>query len=193
MSEAELRPDKRLRTLWLTQWAVATLVVLLPFLLPMLGTSRSAVADMLGGTVVLWLILALPVGLWIPFYFRSLSVELNNAELKQNRGVLNRKTVLVPLSRIVSVSIHSGPLERLFRLERLKIYTEDQPAGPVRRPTVTLPGLVDAQSFGRLLLGSDSSFGDALQAAKDSTSGSPQEMLRTLLAEVRQLREEVRR
>lgn len=181
---AILRPSPFLRTLWIIEWALVTLLFLLPFIAPWLTSTRSEVVSMTGGTILLWLLVALPVGIWIPLYHRSHEVEINEWEVRQYRGVVSKKSIVIPLANINTIQVSSGPFERLFGLERLRIFTSDPQVSAFRRPVMVIPGMTDAEAVGELLLRGAPQFADALSRAK----GSDRELLETLLNEVRSLR-----
>lgn len=190
MASAVLRPRAALRTLWMIEWAVVTLLVMIPFAMPWLTSERAEVVDMTGGTLLLWLVIAVPFGIWIPLYYRSYETAIDEWEVNQRRGVVSKKAVTIPLANIVSVQVSSGPLERLFRVERLRIFTTDPQVTAFRRPAMVIPGMEDAEAVGALLLRGAPKFSDALDRA---TSGGDREMLETILGELRSLRRELGR
>ena len=76
---------------------------------------------------------------WYPIrnYSRwSYRVSEENIELRN--GVIWRRSVLIPLSRLQHVDLHRGPLERHFGLSSLELHT----AG-TKNASHTIPGLED--------------------------------------------------
>lgn len=61
--------------------------------------------------------------IWAFLYYKSVVYQLNETEMTWKRGVLFRKTGIVPYNRITNVDIVQGPIMRLFRIYHLKIDT----------------------------------------------------------------------
>ena len=191
MPPVVLKPKSAQRTLWLTQWGIVTLLVLLPFLLPLFGDPGQAMAQMLIAVCVLWLVLALPTGVWIFFYYRSLNAEISADEIRLWKGVFTKKQVTVPIAQIASVDVSGGLFERLFGLQRLRIFSTEGGIGT--RPALVLFGLTNAESISGMILGSGSSFADTLQAAEQTGEQADRATLETILSEIRALRKELNR
>lgn len=71
----------------------------------------------LGAAGVIWIVI------WAVLYYKSVVYRLNNTEMTWKRGVLFRKTGIVPYDRITNVDIVQGPIMRLFGIYHLKIDT----------------------------------------------------------------------
>jgi membrane protein YdbS with pleckstrin-like domain len=62
--------------------------------------------------------------LWLPYlHFNVLGYALREKDLLVRRGVVFRTIHALPLGRIQHVDTHRGPVERLFGLATLNIYT----------------------------------------------------------------------
>jgi membrane protein YdbS with pleckstrin-like domain len=84
-----------------------------------------AQSALVGGAVALavWLLAAL-VAIWFPtLQFERWGYALSAAELRIQRGVLVRRVTAIPSHRIQHVDTHQGPLEQLFGLASVHIYT----------------------------------------------------------------------
>ncbi len=68
--------------------------------------------------------------------YRHWSWELDETELVIDRGVVFKLTRIIPRVRIQHVDLSSGPIDRLFNLRQLSIYT----AG-TREADASIPGL----------------------------------------------------
>ncbi|MFH0882175.1 MAG: PH domain-containing protein [bacterium] len=188
MPPVVLKPRTTQRTLWLIKWGVVTLLVLLPFLMPLFGKLGPAMAQMLLALCVLWLVVALPIGVWIVLYHRSLVAEIMAEEVRLSKGVLTKKRITVPIAQIASVDVSSGLLERIFRLQRLRIFTSE--SGGSNRPALVLHGLNDAESLGDMILGGIPDFEETLRSAGTRGKHNDHALLEQILAEVRELRRE---
>jgi len=194
MEPTILKPSKMQRALWLGEWAVVFLIVLYLILRPMVLAQQHEVSQMFGGFLIFWLILMLPLGIWIPFYYSSIVAELYTSELHLRKGVVKKQRVSVPLDKIARFTVSSNLIERLFGIERLKVYTgEGLPRYATDKPAVTIPGLIAAESVGELLTGGKTGFAETLDVARGDLSGSDREILQTLVREVRELRRDLKK
>jgi hypothetical protein len=76
-----------------------------------------------GGAGVFVLVFAVGSVAWPSLAWRHFSYGVREHDLLVESGVLFRHTVSVPLDRIQHVDTRQGPLERLFGLSRLVVYT----------------------------------------------------------------------
>ena len=75
---------------------------------------------------VIWLVLALiAIFSFIMTYlgFKRKKYALRERDIIYSSGVLWRKNVVIPFNRVQHAEVSQGPLDRLFNLSRLKIYT----------------------------------------------------------------------
>ncbi len=59
----------------------------------------------------------------IPLYHKSLKYSLDEELLKLERGILWKEEISIPYSKITSMDIIQGPLERIFHLSQIHIQT----------------------------------------------------------------------
>lgn len=110
-------------------WRVQGLVRLFTFWLPVLGVLSVLVTGRFGFAAAaafvgagLSLVAALTL-LWPALSWRSFGYAVREHDLLVQRGVLLRHTVSVPLGRIQHVDLRQGPIERLWGLTNLLVYT----------------------------------------------------------------------
>jgi len=109
------------------------------FLLPLLlfgNLAGPAHAVTLATWILLTLSLAVLLQVWPPIGYRYASYRVGQEELEIRRGVLWRRILKVPRSRIQHTEVSQGPLERRYGLATLGVYT----AG-TDHARVSLPGL----------------------------------------------------
>ena len=70
----------------------------------------------LGILVVLFII-------WTRFYYDSMWYELHDDEMRWKRGVIFRRTGIVPYNRITNIDIRQGPVMRALDISTLSIQT----------------------------------------------------------------------
>jgi membrane protein YdbS with pleckstrin-like domain len=96
-----------------------------PLCLVLAGLAAYGLGLVVGGVVALVLWLAVALGaVWVPtLQFERWGYALDPRELVIQRGVLIRRVTAIPSHRIQHVDTHQGPLEQLFGLASLHIYT----------------------------------------------------------------------
>ena len=119
-------------------WAVLTPVLLVAVLIALV--SRSFSLDVMAALGVLWcatvLLLAWLAQIWPAIEYRYFRYSLDDDGIEIRCGVVWRKLIRVPRSRVQHIDVDQGPLERRHGLASLSIYT----AG-TEFAKVDLPGL----------------------------------------------------
>ncbi len=141
MSEPEVSPrapsaeeqqalDPRVVGLWRIQALLSFASFFLPvslisggLLLGTLGVGLASVAA--AGSIGLFLVVLLivQVGVWPPLSYDRFRYAVRDQDLWVARGVLFRQQSVIPHARIQHVDTRQGPVERLFGLSRLLVFT----------------------------------------------------------------------
>jgi len=121
MENLELRPEKEQRKLWLITWAVIFVIgtpvwIILPVLV---GEN----IILFGSFLIIWLIVMIPIVFWIPAAFRALEYTIDSDGVKMKGGVVWKKHVTVPYSKITNVDITRGPLQRYYNIGTIHVQT----------------------------------------------------------------------
>lgn len=74
-------------------------------------------------TWVLFLVIVVPVALWIERYRRSIHFTLESTRIIFERGVWWKRRSFVPYNRITNVDVVQGPLSRMLGLGKVTIQT----------------------------------------------------------------------
>ncbi|MBN1336615.1 MAG: PH domain-containing protein [Deltaproteobacteria bacterium] len=139
--------DRRVVNLWRLQalagsgfvafGALGALVLLLPTL------GDSAPARLIGGflAAIVLLALALRVFVWPPLAWACYRWGMTQDTLRIRQGVLFRQDTAIPLSRIQHVDTREGPIEQVFGLARVLVWTASGPS-----PEGGIPGLDAAEA-----------------------------------------------
>ena len=93
--------------------------------------------------IVILLILVFAVYFWVHRYYNSTVYHLNDTEMTWKRGVLFRKTGVVPYNRITNIDIIQGPVMRLFKISNLQIQTAGSSGAKVG--DISIIGVEDAE------------------------------------------------
>lgn len=110
-------------------WRIQGVVRLFGFWLPLAGALGFGVGLRFGvgpgfGLAAAVLVAVLVVTLlWPPIAYARYRYEVRAHDLLVERGVLFRHTASVPLDRIQHVDTRQGPIERIFGLAHLVVYT----------------------------------------------------------------------
>lgn len=122
----------RVRIVWLFTGLLSAVVV--GFVVALVDQFLVSVGRWLvAGTFVLVLLCAVPYSL---IHYRVWRFEIQDDALYLERGVITRVKTAVPFVRVQHVDTQRGPVERLFGLASVVVYT----AGS-RGADVTIPGL----------------------------------------------------
>jgi membrane protein YdbS with pleckstrin-like domain len=131
------RLDPRVVWLWRAQsliQAASSLVVLAPVLYGAYRLLGASAAVALGVALALAQVVWTAVG--PPLAWRRFRYELRDRDLYVEQGVVFRQRTSVPYARIQHVDASQGPVERLFGLEEVTVYSA---AG--RSADGSIPGL----------------------------------------------------
>jgi membrane protein YdbS with pleckstrin-like domain len=125
---------------------VVFIVVVFP--LPMYAASEIGAAGFLtiiGGFVVAIILFAV----WAKLYYESMWYELHEDEMRWKRGVIFRRTGIVPYNRITNIDIRQGPVMRRLGISSLSIQT----AGYSGRAQaeIRIEGIVHAEDLRELI------------------------------------------
>ena len=109
----------------LVPWFIINFLLLLIFvtgfiLVPLLlSESAGTLIWALGGLAVLVVLFII----WTRLYYGSMWYELHDDEMRWKRGVIFRRTGIVPYNRITNIDIRQGPVMRAFDISTLSIQT----------------------------------------------------------------------
>lgn len=118
----------------ITLWRVQALIGFATFLLPLSIGAAGGLVILLGPglrlalalvvlILTLGLLLLVQALLWPPLAWERYRYELRADDLLITRGVLFRQQTLIPRDRVQFVDTRQGPVERLFGLTRLLVFT----------------------------------------------------------------------
>ena len=121
MESLELKPEKEQKKLFFITWAVMFIIgtpvwIILPVLV---GEN----IILFGSFLLIWLIVMIPIAFWIPAAFKALEYTIDSDGVKMKGGVVWKKHVTVPYSKITNVDITRGPLQRYYNIGTIHIQT----------------------------------------------------------------------
>lgn len=119
MDVIKLKPEREQKTLWIITWVVFFVIGILLWIV------LSITVDLLifGITIFTWLIIMIPVIVWIPAAFNALEYYIDDEGVKMRGGVVWKKHVTVPYLKITNVDVTQGPLQRCYKIGTIHIQT----------------------------------------------------------------------
>lgn len=126
--------DPSLSTLYYIYLAIPAVLLAIALLVATVAlfpyVRRPGVGVALTITWVIFLVIVLPVALWIEMYRRSIHFTLGPTRIIFERGVWWKTRSFVPYNRITNVDVIQGPLSRRLGLGKVAIQTAGYSATP---------------------------------------------------------------
>ena len=146
-----VKPEKEQKTLWFVGWAVPfvlglALWVILPLTIDKLIKYNEG-GNLFGLCVVGWLILMVPILLWIAAFYRSLEYIVDSDSVKMKKGVFWRKHVIVPYPKITNVDVTQGPVQRMLNIGTIHVQTAGAGGTQGEQAELTLLGVGDLEGL----------------------------------------------
>lgn len=150
MEKLTLKPEKEQRTLWFITWAIILVI----------GTPFWAVTPFFVGEIVIffgiflfiWIVIMILVAIWIPAAFKALEYTIDDDGVKMRGGVVWKKYVTVPYSKITNVDITRGPLQRLFNIGTIHVQTAGAAGKQGEKAELKLAGIRDLEKVREVII-----------------------------------------
>ncbi len=120
----------RVVTLWRVQALLGFSTLFIPMavvaaavLFSVLGASLALLAALSSLALGLAVLLVIQVGVWPPLSYDRFRYAVRDEDLWVARGVLFKQQTVIPHVRIQHVDTRQGPVERLFGVSRLLVFT----------------------------------------------------------------------
>jgi hypothetical protein len=136
MEPIAMKPEKELKTLWITCWSIWFVVVIITLLLLMLAQPIVFGFLLAGSLIVAVLILA-----WIPAFYANLEYIINADCVKGKSGVFWKKYVTIPFTKVTNLDITQGPLQRAFGIGTIHIQTAGASGQQTAKAELSLLGV----------------------------------------------------
>ena len=122
MEKLELKPEIEQRKLWYITWIIVFVLGIPLLLLPLLFISGEGFYFFAGFIIIFFIVMIL-VLIWIPAAFRVLEYTIDEDGVEMSGGVVWKKHVTVPYSKITNVDITRGPLQRYYKIGTIHVQT----------------------------------------------------------------------
>ena len=138
-----VKPEKEQKTLWFICWAAPFVLGLALWVILLLTLEKL----IFGFLIVGWLILQVPILVWIQAYYRSLEYIVDSEAVKMKKGVFWRKRVSVPYPKITNVDITQGPVQRMLNIGTIHVQTAGAGGTQGAQAELTLLGVRDLEGL----------------------------------------------
>jgi len=119
MEPIVLKPENEQKNLWIIDWAIPFVIVLIVLVILALFVERVVFGICLAG----WLIVMPLILLWIPAFYKSLEYVIDSDSVKAKAGVFWRKNVTIPYTKVTNLDVTQGPIERIFDIGTIHVQT----------------------------------------------------------------------
>jgi len=139
MESILVKPEKEQKTLWFVGWGIPFILGLALWVVLLFTVDKL----IFGLCVVGWLILMMPILLWMPAFYRSLEYVIDIDCVRMKKGVFWRKRVTVPYPKITNVDVTQGPVQRMFNIGTMHVQTAGAGGPQGRQAELKLLGVRD--------------------------------------------------
>lgn len=136
MEPIAMKPEKELKTLWITCWSIWFVIDVVTLLLLMLVQPI-----VFGLLLVASIIVAVLILVWIPAFYANLEYVINSDCIKGKSGVFWKKYITIPFTKVTNLDIIQGPLQRIFDIGTIHIQTAGASGQQTAKAELSLLGL----------------------------------------------------
>jgi len=143
------KPSPSLVTWFIVDFLLLIVLLSIVILLPMYLSSAIDTGIFLGilGCLVMIVIL---FAIWTKLYYESMWYELHEDEMRWKRGVIFRRTGIVPFNRITNLDIRQGPVMRKLDISTISIQTAGY-SGQAQAAEIRIEAIVHAEELRELI------------------------------------------
>ena len=191
MEKLTLKPEKEQRTLWFITWVII-FVIVTPFWIVTPFFAKEIVI-FFSIFLFIWLVIMILVAIWIPAAFKALEYTIDDDGVKMSGGVVWKKYVTVPYSKITNVDITRGPLQRLYNIGTIHVQTAGAAGKQGEKAELKLAGIRDLKKVREVIIQNikDTSYHTGIVSPKVTSAGIEEKtpVLESILEELRNIKE----
>jgi len=148
MERIELKPEKEQMIMWFIGWGIPAVIGTIVWSLLIAYVPSSEVPKFVWILcLAAFVIVMVPIAIWIPAFYRSLKYAIENNCIKMEKGVFWKKNITVPFTKITNVDVIQGPLQRLFNIGTINFQTAGAGGAQGARPELVFVGVRDFESI----------------------------------------------
>ncbi|MFC1538199.1 PH domain-containing protein [Candidatus Latescibacterota bacterium] len=141
MEPLTFSPRKEQKTIWLITWFIWFCTAAVPIIAGVIFIPEIEGRIVFGVILVLYVLIMVLLGVWIPAFFRSISYRIDDNTVKMNCGVFWKKLVTVPFQKITNIDISQGPLQREYNIGTIHVQTAGAGGSQGGRAELRLSGV----------------------------------------------------
>ena len=143
-----------------------------------------------GVFLFIWLVIMILVAIWIPAAFKALEYTIDDDGVKMHGGVVWKKFVTVPYSKITNVDITRGPLQRLFNIGTIHVQTAGAAGKQGEKAELKLAGIRDLEKVREVIIENikDLNYPGSGRTKKEIPSGD-ETVSKDILSELRDIKD----
>ncbi|MFQ5799805.1 MAG: PH domain-containing protein [Bacteroidota bacterium] len=190
MESIVVKPEKEQKTLWVFFWSISFFLGMVP------GVVLTIILEypgnlVLGLSTVGWIVVTVPILLWIPAFYTSLEYVIDSDTIKAKKGVFWKKRVTVPYTKITNTDITQGPVQRMFNIGTIHVQTAGAGGAQGAHAELKLLGVRDLDGLKDTIM--EKVRGPILsrreEVKKEVVEENDSEILRRMLEELAAIRE----
>jgi len=190
MERLEFKPEIEQRKLWYITWVIVFVLGTPAWLVPLLFIEREGFI-FFSAFLAVWLIVMIVVLIWIPAAFRALEYEIDGDGVKMSGGVVWKKYVTVPYSKITNVDITRGPLQRYYKIGTIHVQTAGAAGKQGEKAELKLAGIRELEKIRAVIIENirDLNYPGPSRTGKTVESSGQEQILQDMLMELKDIKD----
>jgi membrane protein YdbS with pleckstrin-like domain len=151
MEKLEFKPEIEQRKLWFLTWVILLVLGTSAWLIPIFFIRGEGIFFFIF-FLTAWFIAMIIIPIWIPAAFRALEYTIDEDGVKMSGGVVWKKHVTVPYSKITNVDITRGPLQRYYNIGTVHVQTAGSGGKQGEKAELKLVGVRDLEKIREVII-----------------------------------------
>jgi membrane protein YdbS with pleckstrin-like domain len=151
MEKLEFKPETEQRTLWFLTWVILLVLGTPAWLIPIFFIRGEGIFFFIF-FLAAWFIAMIIIPIWIPAAFRALEYTIDEDGVKMSGGVVWKKHVTVPYSKITNVDITRGPLQRYYKIGTIHVQTAGSGGKQGEKAELKLAGIRELEKVREVII-----------------------------------------
>lgn len=193
MNVIKLKPEKEQMTLWIIGWVVSFTIGMLVWIILSITINLFIFLIAAFG----WLVIMIPIIIWIPAAFRVLEYYIDDEGVKMKGGVVWKKHVTVPYPKITNVDITQGPLQRNYNIGTIHVQTAGSAGKQGEKAELRMQGIRELEKIRKLVIGKvrNSSYhlGGVVKSEGEKIQAEKISILKDMLKELEEIKSLLKR
>ncbi len=146
--DTPFKPSRAIIAWFTTNYLLLMAFVIIVILFPLAYTGEIS-QDSFNLALVIIAVSIILFFIWARLYYESMWYELHDDEMRWKRGVIFRRTGIVPYNRVTNIDVKQGPVMRPLSISTVSIQTAGYSGKGV--PEISIEGIVYAEELRELI------------------------------------------